>query len=44
MFALEPVSKIEWLEFPVFVDALMLEKGFTAQDHIAAKAARDDKR
>jgi hypothetical protein len=33
-FELEPVSKIDWLTCPVMVDALMLERGFTAQNHI----------
>lgn len=35
MFELEPVSKIDWLEYPLMIDALMLERGFTAQDHMA---------
>jgi len=34
MFELDPVTKIEWLEgYPIVVDPLMLERGFTLQEY-----------
>jgi len=37
MFELEPVYKIEWLEYPVLVDPLMLERAFFEQEHVIPK-------
>jgi len=33
-FELTPLQKIKDLEYPLIFDALMIEKGFTAQNHI----------
>jgi hypothetical protein len=36
MFELEPASRVKDLQYPIMVDAAMLNIGFTGQDHIDA--------